>query len=576
MKHLVTITIFLILVTLSQGCRHRVERLEPYGWTLIDPKFDSLTRIAESYMYTNVPLDSIESVVLRMDSIARNSTDNTNEKLARIHYWEAYRLRMSLEAGKADNLLAMADSLATDLYTKERINSLKVGYGNYKSYETFCNLLSQLEYYSSIGDMPEQGNTAMMISTNLTFTEVPDLALYYLNMADSLFNKSGNKRRTHNLLINKASLLCSAGKMDEADKVFNKLLSDSTVTVNKEVHELLLRNHYYFFGDSASLFNAYNIRKEIDEGTPQSKTLMMLYETLIGEYYLDKGMMHSASDYLTKSGMDPDSINDEDLKSTVYGIYAKYYEAIGDKDKAIAALKRYDEIQKTLQENQKPENKIYTEYLRAKDQLQSEALEEKTSLRMKHNATIGVSIILFMIIFVIGRKWYRRYRIKQKETLRRAEQRERELMGSTLSLQHNEQILDYVDKEITRLSNQNVISGRDIVQLDRNLHLKKLDRKEIQSFEETFTSIHPYFETNLRNIAPDLSDTQVRLCAYIMLGMNNQEIASMLNIKPSSLRQARLRLRQKFGLTKDDSITEFLKQFTPPHVSRLIFRDLAA
>ena len=101
---------------------------------------------------------------------------------------------------------------------------------------------------------------------------------------------------------------------------------------------------------------------------------------------------------------------------------------------------------------------------------------------------------------------------------------------------------------------------RDIAQLDRNLHLHKLELKGTPRFEDTFTSIHPDFEAKARAIAPDLSDTQVRLCSYIMLGMNTQEMDAMMNIKPSSLRQARLRLRLKFVLTKDDNIVEFLRR----------------
>ena len=93
------------------------------------------------------------------------------------------------------------------------------------------------------------------------------------------------------------------------------------------------------------------------------------------------------------------------------------------------------------------------------------------------------------------------------------------------------------------------------------------DRAGLQSFEKTVTNINPDFESRLRAVAPELSDNQIRLCSYIMLGLNNQEIASLMNVKASSLRQARLRLRQKFGLTKDDSLSEFLKQIISPDLN---------
>lgn len=564
MKNLATITVILILVTLLQGCRHKTERLEPYGWTLIESKFDSLTRVAEAYMYTPISPDSVEAVVRQMDFIAGTSTENTNELLARSRYWEAYLCNRNWDGFHARQALQEADSLTSDKYLKERIGSLSLTTENFKAYETFRNLLQQLDYYKSIGDIPQQGNTAMLICSNLAYTDAPDIALDYLYMADSLFKASGTEARCINLGTNEATLLCIADRKEEAEKVFNRLFSDSIITNHKDGYEVLLRNHYYFFGDSASLFKGYAVQKDKEHVTTGSQSLTALYESLIADYFLMKGNIDSASFYLNNLKIDVENIEDDDIKSTIYGTYASYYDSIGQKEKAIEAINRYEIIQKEIDKSQSPENKIYTDYLRAKEQIQTEAKAEKNAIQIRLYAIIVVSIILLMSITIIGRKWYQRHRIKYQETLQRVEQRERELMGSALSRQHSEQILDYVDNEITRLGNQNVITGRDIAQLNRNLHLQKLDRKGIQSFEETFTSIHPYFETNLRNIAPDLSDTQVRLCAYIMLGMNNQEIASMLNIKPSSLRQARLRLRQKFGLTKDDSISEFLKQFTPP------------
>ena len=566
MKNLVTITVILILVTLSQGCRHKTERLEPYSWTLIDSKFDSLTRVAEAYMYTPITADSMASVVTQMDSIARASgtSDIAKELKARTNYWKAFSMYMDYHLIEARELLCKLDSTTDDRYTKERIKSFRMTLGEALSFDTFKSWLEQLKYFESIGDLPQAGNTAMLLNSSLLFTDVPDLALYYLYMADSLFKKSGTEARAVNLRANEAVLLCKAGRMEEAEKAFERILTDPVLIANKDLHELHLRNHYYFFGDSISLFEGYAVQKEKEKDNIESKTLTFLYEALIGEYYLNKGEIKSSSNYLENQTIDIEDLVGDNYKSKIYEVYGMYYDSIGERDKAIAAMNRFNEMTEEIDENQQPENKIYTDFINAKEQFEKEAEETENSIRTQLYVTVAVSLLVLLLILIFGRKWYQRHRIKHQETLRRAEQRERELMGSALLRQHSEQILDYVDNEITRLGSQNVITGRDIAQLDRNLHLQKLDRKGIQSFEETFTSIHPYFETNLRNIAPDLSDTQVRLCAYIMLGMNNQEIASMLNIKPSSLRQARMRLRQKFGLTKDDSISEFLKQFTPP------------
>ena len=566
MKNLFTFVLVLILASLSQGCRHRPERLEPYGWPLVDPEFDSLTRVAEQYMYTNIPLDSVERITRGMDSIARVSGrgKDSNELLARARFMKAYCLYMNYKFDEAREQLAIADSLSADAYTKRRIKSLKLTFDDYKSYETFCDLLKDLEWYGSINDLPQQGEIANVISTSLIYTDVPELALYYLDMADSLFMCSGQKLRTDNIRINKATLLCETNRTEEAEEVFGELISDIKKDGNTKYLELLYRNHYYFFGDSLSLFEAYSIRKGSQNESLPSLALTTLYESLIADYYIGRNILDSAATYIDKRAICLDSISDEDLQMTILEIDSKYYEAVGKTDLAESARKKYNEIVKAVNENQQPENKIYTDFMNAKRQIQAAADETESSLRRRIWILAGVSALTLFAIVLAGVRWRSRYKSRQKETKRRADKSEREMMGIAISRQHDQQTLSQVKNEITRLSKQAVVNGSDIAQLERTLLQHKLDGDGIRNFEETFKKIHPDFYSNLKSIAPDMSDAQIRLCEYIMLGLNNQEIASILNIKESSLRQARLRLRRKFGLTKEDSITKFLREITPP------------
>lgn len=554
MKNIVAVVAILVTVALSQSCRHEGDRLSPYGWSKIDPKFDSLTRVAEKYMYTSISPDSILKVSMEMDSLSC-----TDEMKARSHYWKAYYHYIIWETLEARALLLQADSLTTEKYTRERIDGLRMNYGEFKTYETFKSLLQQLDYYASIKDNPQRGNTAMLISCNLLYTEAPELSLYYLDIADSLFNEAGTESRSINLRINKATLLCLVDSMEEADKVYGLLFSDSTTITNKNLYEILLRNHYYFFGDSTSLFKGYEVQKSKDRDGIESKTRTILYESLIGEYYLNEGKIDSASYYLRYGLSDIDKLSDDDIKASIYQIYAQYYDSIGDGRKAMAAMKSYDAINDSIAVDQNPQNKIYTEYINAKRQVELESEEANRDLRGRLYMTIIASVLLLIVLVITGFRLRRRHQQKVLEATCLAEQREREMMAMALSRQQSDRVLDYVEDEISRLSREDAITAREIAQLDTTLRLHAADRQSLQSFEKAFTNINPDFDASLRAVAPDLSDNQVRLCSYIMLGLNNQEIASLMNVKASSLRQARLRLRQKFGLTKDDSLEAFLK-----------------
>ncbi|MBO6213438.1 MAG: hypothetical protein J6O47_11100 [Algoriella sp.] len=52
----------------------------------------------------------------------------------------------------------------------------------------------------------------------------------------------------------------------------------------------------------------------------------------------------------------------------------------------------------------------------------------------------------------------------------------------------------------------------------------------------------------------------LKYCSYIYLGMDTKQIATILNVEPKSVRMTKYRLKQKFGLTKDDELNTFFHQ----------------
>lgn len=106
--------------------------------------------------------------------------------------------------------------------------------------------------------------------------------------------------------------------------------------------------------------------------------------------------------------------------------------------------------------------------------------------------------------------------------------------------------------------------------LEQNPNSLKSRMKEIQNIIESHLSIedntfeiqmdelHQQFFENLRNGYPELTNYDLRLCAYIKLGFNSKEIANMLNIMPSSIYISRSRLRKKLDLSSDADLNSFL------------------
>jgi DNA-binding CsgD family transcriptional regulator len=79
-----------------------------------------------------------------------------------------------------------------------------------------------------------------------------------------------------------------------------------------------------------------------------------------------------------------------------------------------------------------------------------------------------------------------------------------------------------------------------------------------ETFKIHFDKVHPLFFKNLMNASPALSPHDLRHCAYMRMQLNTKEISRLLNINPTSVQMARVRLKKKLDLGKEDDLYQFL------------------
>lgn len=82
-----------------------------------------------------------------------------------------------------------------------------------------------------------------------------------------------------------------------------------------------------------------------------------------------------------------------------------------------------------------------------------------------------------------------------------------------------------------------------------------------KTFEIQMDELHQEFFKKLKERFPDLSNNDLRLCAYLKIGLNSKEIAELLNIQPSSFYISRSRLRKKLSLKPQEDLYNFLNEF---------------
>jgi hypothetical protein len=152
-----------------------------------------------------------------------------------------------------------------------------------------------------------------------------------------------------------------------------------------------------------------------------------------------------------------------------------------------------------------------------------------------------------------------RQRILRDQLENELEFKNRQLALHALNMMHKNTLL----KDLTSVIENKMIKAGDtekqnLKELKRHIQ-KGLDaEKDWELFKLYFEQVNTQFFGGLRKVNPKLTENDFKLCALIKLNMNIKEMATVLNISPDSLKNARYRLKKKLNLGTGDDLRHFL------------------
>ncbi len=125
----------------------------------------------------------------------------------------------------------------------------------------------------------------------------------------------------------------------------------------------------------------------------------------------------------------------------------------------------------------------------------------------------------------------------------------RQLLASAMQIQKKDEIIHNISQEVSKISKKEHSNDSTNKIIRSLLQNHETAESNWGSFKEHFEKIHPDFFNNLKKDHPDLSASDIRLSAYLKLNLTNKEIATLQNIKPESVKRAKIRLKQKINLS---------------------------
>lgn len=139
--------------------------------------------------------------------------------------------------------------------------------------------------------------------------------------------------------------------------------------------------------------------------------------------------------------------------------------------------------------------------------------------------------------------------------------KQRELASLALNITSKNEILDQIKTQVKLVSSGMNDEGRvalsQIIKLiDNNIRLDN----DWEKFEFYFDQVHSNFLKQLRETYPDLTSSQLKLCAYLKMNLSSKEIAILMNVSVAAVEKSRYRLRKKFNLEHELMLADFIQK----------------
>ena len=204
-------------------------------------------------------------------------------------------------------------------------------------------------------------------------------------------------------------------------------------------------------------------------------------------------------------------------------------------------------------------NNLRNGYTFQQDTRDFEALKMKNELnelKVKQQSyvivilALGASILLLVGGFVIYLLHRKRNRLVQENLILKQQEelsalREKEALLREKDARMREELF-------RRVRIENLQDGKHIQ------HISDADWKEIHLMLE---STYPGFLTNLQQNFPTLAEKDINFCCLVKINMSLQNLADMYCISINSVSRRKLRLKEKLGIDKEDSLSKFLNRF---------------
>jgi DNA-binding CsgD family transcriptional regulator len=135
-----------------------------------------------------------------------------------------------------------------------------------------------------------------------------------------------------------------------------------------------------------------------------------------------------------------------------------------------------------------------------------------------------------------------------------------ELASSAMHLVKKGEILTKVKNELTQIAKK-IDNEYTITELKKMIKTLSEDEhldEEWEYFTKHFDKVHSDYIVHLKEIHPNITNNEIKLCAYLRMNLSTKEMAQLMNISVRGVEISRYRLRKKLNLPTEINLFDYL------------------
>jgi tetratricopeptide (TPR) repeat protein len=288
----------------------------------------------------------------------------------------------------------------------------------------------------------------------------------------------------------------------------------------------------------------------------------------IGKAYLALGNTKKALDFSLQSLSLANGLVTLEKRRDAHKILSDVYMTIDDYQLALEHFKSFKLVNDSIFNINKSDlvlnlQEKYETAQREKEINELKAEAEISELK-RRSIVIVLIIVIIAAILIINREIRRRKKAKalhavelklnELEKQRLADElafKKRELTALALQIAQKNEMFKELKNDLVATDSEDKINYR---QLYKKLDLEKQVDKSWEQFIRAFTETNASFFKELTKQYPEMTKSELRLCALLKMKLSSKDIASILNISDQGIKKARYRLRKKMGMDTQDNL----------------------